>query len=66
MTTTISIPQGTIVGRIDGGTTSLVTLSGSVYVEATREIDGSWAYNLGEKRFVCAGSSGTPLPQAYF
>ncbi len=61
MTTNISIPKGTIVGRIFsrsviGDGLAPVTLLADVYVEATREVEGCWKYRVGRHEYLCAGS----------
>ena len=61
MTTTISIPEGTIVGRMTGDKVTLVTLVGSVYVEAYRDYDGAWVYSVGKLQYCCAGGLATVL-----
>jgi len=46
-TTTIGIAKGTIVGRLTGDRKLVpVTLVGDASVEATRESDGSWKYQV--------------------
>ena len=55
MTTTISIPEGTIVGRMTGDKVTPVTLLGTVYAEAYRDYDGSWIYSVGKQQYCCAG-----------
>ena len=59
MTITISIPEGTIVGRMTGDKVTPVTLVGSVYVEAYRDYDGSWVYSVGKQQYCCAGGLAT-------
>jgi len=59
MTTTIRIPEGTIVGRITGEKVTPVTLVGDVYVEAYRDYDGSWVYSVGKQQYCCAGGLAT-------
>ena len=59
MTTTISIPEGTIVGRMTGDKVTPVTLLGTVYVEAYRDYDGSWVYSVGGQQYCCAGGLAT-------
>jgi len=61
MTTTISIPEGTIVGRITGDKAAPVTLVGSVEVKAYRDYDGSWVYSVGKQQYCCAGGLATVL-----
>jgi len=48
----ISIPAGTIVFDEDS---DRVTLLAPVYAAAIRETDGSWAYEVGGRRYFCAG-----------
>ncbi len=64
--TTIRINEGTIVGRLDGKTLTTrimtpVTLVGDVYVEATREDDGSWGYTVGGKDYFAPGFAVTAV-----
>ena len=61
MTTTISIPEGTIVGRMTGDKVTPVTLVGDAYVEAYRDYDGSWVYSVGKQQYCCAGGLATVL-----
>jgi hypothetical protein len=61
MTTTISIPEGTIVGRITGDKVVPVTLVGTVYVEAYRDYDGAWVYSVCKEQYCCAGGLATVL-----
>jgi len=50
----ISIPKGTIV---EGSQSGLVTLKADVHVEAIRESDGCWLYEIRDESFRCAGGS---------
>ena len=61
MTTTIRIPEGTIVGRITGEKVTPVTLVSDVYVEAYRDQDGSWVYSVNNHEYCCAGGLATIL-----
>ena len=61
MTTTISIPEGTIVGRMTADKVTPVTLAANVYVEAYRDYDGSWVYSVGKHQYCCAGGLATVL-----
>ena len=56
MTTTISIPEGTIVGRMTGEKVTPVTLAGSVYVEAPFRL-GPAPPGIGD---LCRAGVGSP------
>jgi hypothetical protein len=66
MTTTISIPSGTIVGRITGDKVTPVTLAARVYVDAYRDYDGSWVYSVGKQQYCCAGELARKEPSYGF
>ena len=61
MTSTISIPEGTIVGRITDGKVTPVTLVGQVEVVAFRDYDGCWVYSVGKQQYCCAEGLATVL-----